>query len=434
MSAQSRISGLAASCALSTLVLMGAALAGGDADGCCAGLEQRIEVLESELEEAGIGIGTDDTVSLEISGHVHRALLLWDDSSRRDVYINDPTNWGTFVEFKGEAEIEEGFEAGFLMSLEMPIGESVSLSQTDSTTPFGVIVGRAALFLSSDKLGRLSWGRETEAHDHVTEADLSGTGLFTGPGITDWNGSFTVDVLQRARLLEAPAWSDLTAASLGDGDNAMAVRYETPGETSPKLALSWGAGSVSAAALTGAAESKDFEAEWGLSLAHYGEDVRSPCIDRSPRANCLVAGGSVSLMHVPSGAGVSVAAGGILEDPRSVGDRDAWAYGKIFEKIDAVRFGETVFYAEHFRGRHSGELALAGSSGAVPSPGLAFSADVEMTGAGIMQSFDEAEMQAYAGWRTYRGDVDARFATGADPGRLSMPRFEAWLAGVRINF
>lgn len=399
-------------------------MADGIGSSCCSDLDARI----AELEAEAVRSGTNDTVVVTVSGHVHRALLLWNDKQRRDVYSTDPTNWGTYVEIAGEAEIAEGLEAGLTLSIEAPLAESISLSQEVSSTASSPIIGRAAVFISSATWGRLSWGRESEAHDHITEADISGTGLFTGPGITDWNGSFTA--ITRNRAVPAFTWFDMTAASLGDGENAQAVRYETPGEQVPKLKFSWGEGNVWAGALSYAHEGDDYEVEFGAAIAYYGDALRSPCVDAEPRGNCTTAAASLSLLHTKSGLGAAVAAGGILDDPRTLHPQDAgkeaWVYAKVFDKLTLVAAGETVFYAETFRGRHAGALVGDGAGTQL----IPFTADVVMLGGGLMQTFDEAEMQAYLGWRRY--DLDAQTATVREGALTS--RFDVWLAGMRISF
>lgn len=415
---------LLSACVINFLVLMVAASAEDDQSFCCSDLEARIAELEADAARSG----TKDTVVLTISGHVHRALLLWNDTRRSDVYSTDPTNWGSYVEFAGEADIAEGVQAGFTLSVEAPLAESISLSQDVSETPASPIVGRSTVFVSSASWGRLSWGRESEAHDHITEADLSGTGLFTGPGVTDWNGSFAV--ITNDSTVAGFTWLDVTAASIGDGENAQAVRYETPGDEGPKLRFSWGEGNVWAGAVSYAHDAETYEIEFGAGLAFYNDEQRSPCVDAEPRANCAAAAASLSVLHKASGIGGAVAAGGIVDDPRKIlptgAGKEVWIYTKLFDKLTLVAAGETVVYGEVFRGRHAGALFIDElSDEAVP-----FRADVAMTGAGIMQNFENAEMQTYVGWRRY--ELDAGF-TGSQPRDVSS-RFDTWLAGMRISF
>ncbi len=421
-----RIPTLRAVAAAALLAACASTRATADDQACCADLDARI----GALEEAALRKTSSDAY-VEISGHVHRALLFWDDGTERNVYGNDPTNYGTFVAVSAETEFKDGWDAGVLLSLDLPLAESISLTQDTASTAGLPTLGRSIVFIASKDHGRLSWGRESEAHNHITELDLSGTGLFTGPGVMDWHGSFALRLEGQALPEVELSWLDISSASIGDGENASAIRYETPRVLGWQLATSWGSGAVSAVSAGYELDTTVWAVEAGIGLAHYGEPTRSPCVDREARAGCVTAAGSAAVKHKPSGLMASFAAGQIAADPEATGltarDPDYWLYGKLAWQFELMPQRPTVLYGEAFTGRHAGALE---TSSDIPQE-LAFTAVTSMVGAGIMQTLIEDSLDVYMGWRHFEADLDV---AGLSPDGLAIVPFDAVLVGSRITF
>jgi hypothetical protein len=415
---------------VATAVLWSAAALAGDQPGCCDDLESRIAATAARKGNR--------RVSLEVSGHVHRALMLWSDGSERNAYIIDPTNYGSNAQFSGEAKITGKLQAGFVLSLDVPNNESFSLSQDVTAIPGQPAVARAHVFISHENWGRLALGRETEAHDHITENDHSGTGLFAGPAVTDWNGSFFIRGPSAKTVVPGDlTWSAFGSSSIGDGDNANVIRYDTPVFSGLQLAASWGAVDVIAGSVRYTFDNDAVEIESGAAIAHYGDAERSPCIDLAPVANCLTFAGSISILHKSSQISLTGAGGMIADDPRrrpdgSIG-RDYWVYGKVAQEYNLTDLGGTVVFAEYFHGRHSGQI----ERDAVASGGLAeadFSAVTDVFGIGVMQSIDEADMQVYVAWRTYAMSGDAALGAAGAREALQLDDFQVFMTGTRISF
>ncbi|MGL4396945.1 MAG: hypothetical protein ACRCS9_10440 [Hyphomicrobium sp.] len=397
-------------------------------DACCDDLESRV----TELETAAVKKGNRH-VTLELSGHIHRALLFWDDGTEHDAYIIDPTNYGSYMQLSGEAKVSDDVTAGFILSLDFPDNESFSISQDVTSIPGTPIVGRVGWFLKHERLGRIAVGRETEAHDHISESDNSGTGLFTGPAVTDWNGSFRLTGPTAALFGAAElTWTSLSSASIGDGDNTNAIRYDTPTFDGVQFAVSWGRDDVVAVAATYSFDNEQIEFSAGVAVAHYPGADRSPCIDLDPVAGCTTVGGSASILHKASQISLSGAAGFIADDPRERRgvERDYWVYGKLAQEWSVVDLGGTVAYGEYFHGRHGGQIGLDPATAAADT--ASFSAETDVFGLGVMQFFDEAEMQIYAGWRTYH--IDGEAVIGATRDTLQFERYQAFTLGTRISF
>ena len=127
----------------------------------------------------------------------------------------------------------------------------------------------------------------------------------------------------------------------------------------------------------------------------------------------------------------------IVDDPRSNsasgGGSDYWLYGKVAQEWKISSLGPTVLFGEFFHGRHHGHIALDPLlSGGATEAGV--SAETEMFGVGIMQSIEEADMQAYLAWRTYSVGGDAALGAGGAREALRLDDFQAIMAGSRINF
>lgn len=382
--------------------------------------DARIAELESVSARSA-----NTTIKVEVSGHVHRALLSWWDGEQSDTYIADPTNWGSYVQIAGETRASGPWHAGFLLSFDVPINESFSLSQTVSSAGGEPIVGKSTVYMSHDKLGRFSFGRISEAHDHITENDGSNTGLFAGPAITDWNASFALRGAGTALLQEdAATWLGLSSASIGDGDNANAVRYDSPDMSGLQLSASWADDRVSALSVSYSQEADWADMSASAATAHYAGDSRTPCTSANNDGGCTTLAGSFTIGFKPSLFSVSLAGGMIANDPDN-----AWMYGKIAQELSLFEPGGTVFYAEGFQGVHT-----QGPENLV-TPGFAtLSAHTTSFGLGVMQFLDEADTQLYAAWRVYRIDGEAVAATGGLNDELSFEPFHAVTIGSRISF
>src|SRR6056297_3733441 len=83
---------------------------------CCADLEERVAELEATTARKG-----NRKVSLEVSGHVHEAIVFWavDTSNNvneeENVYIGTNNASRSRFRFKGSAKINADWSAGFLM-------------------------------------------------------------------------------------------------------------------------------------------------------------------------------------------------------------------------------------------------------------------------------------------------------------------------------
>ena len=406
-----------------------AAHAGVSGLGCCSDIEARIEELDAVTKRVR-------PMTVTVSGHVHRALLHWSDSTERNTYGTDPTNWGTFIEYEGETTINDEWDAGFLVQIDLPVDESSSLSQDVDGLSAAPFIGAINLFVEHEDWGTLTIGKQTEAHDHITESDLSGTDTFVGPSVTDWNSSFGLRGRSLQRLgIQDFDWSDAGADLIGDGEEANVLRFDTAEVQGFQASVSYGEGEVGAIALRYEFQNQHFSIQSGIGTAYYGEAERSPCIGSGAADGCTTLGGSFAVLHKPSLISLSLAAASIIDDPSDAQianpGPDRWGYAKLAQELKITALGGTTLYVEYFRGLRHGRIP---SDDDGDDAGVAdFSANTEAVGLGIMQGFDAAELQTYIAWRHY--SIDGHFSDAPNVREdLALDGFQAVLAGARIGF
>jgi hypothetical protein len=391
---------------------------------CCQDIEQRVEEL-SAVTTSGRG------VSLEVSGQLHRSVLYWSDRHEHNAYVVDPTSGGSYFTFSGDAEVNSKWETGFMLEIEIPINPSGELSQSISSFSPEPGVGAAHFYIAHEDLGSLGLGKQTEAHDHITEFDLSATDDFASPAVADWSGGFLVRRRNgNQQPIEGLTWSLLGADDIGDGAEANVVRFDTPEERKLQASLSWGMGGVSAVALRFNEMWDDFEVSGGAAFAYYAQDTRSPCREEVELDGCGTVAGSLSIKHKPSAVIATFATGFTSINPTAIPGDDYWYYAKLARVWSLSTLGPTTTYSEYFHGTRSIETQLDEVfPNGVGSAGLR--ANTNVYGIGVMQSLEGLEVDFYLAYRHYQ--VDAEFSDTMLP-RLTLEPFSAVMFGSRMAF
>ena len=279
---------LAAAAAMAGAATTQAADLGGN---CCADLEERVAELEATTARKGNG-----KVSLEISGHVNELVMYWDDGVDGALYILTNDQSPTRFRFKGNAEINADWSAGFL--IEIGLRQTGNSGGADQTTLASTVpdIRHQVLYVKSKTLGTLHLGFT----DDLTEAI---SGICLGCGLGDYpNG--TTDILGEFQLRhDADDFSrvfDTVRISVGDvigdfggGARKSVVKYTTPTFAGFSLSAYWSDAPA------------NVDDEWGAALRYSGEVGAARIAagvgyaDEGEGNGRAIAAGSIQ--HIPTG-------------------------------------------------------------------------------------------------------------------------------------
>lgn len=402
---------------------------GGD---CCADLEERVAELEATAARKG-----NRKVSVTLSGHVSRGVLIWDDGHESNAYVVGNKNDQTVFGFSGDAQISSDLTAGYAITIRLNDTLSDEVSQDDDNSELAFTIWESFWFLESKKLGTVSIGKASRVTDTAPENDLSETGIAGYAGVQDMGGGFALRT--KSGGLPGVTWGDLYNHL--NGDTANVVRYDTPEIAGFVASASWGEDDIWDVGLKYAGEIAGITVEASVA---YSEDVDANGIDGTPGnvANNTVVG-SVALLHEPTGLNALVSAGHRSFE-ETVLDADSvnrtpvdaeFIYAKIGWLAKLNSLGATGFYGEY--GQFDDFVSVGfdpsdidAGAGAVRVAG----SEAEVWGFGVVQTIDAAEMQIYAGFRHHEAEFDLRDAGGNAVSHEAFEDFQTVIIGGIIGF
>src|SRR5262249_17968786 len=138
--------------------------------GCCDNLDERISELEATAARKG-----NRTVSLQVYGQVNKALLIWDDGAKKDVYVVDNSTYSTRLGFVCESIMQPGWIARYRMELELrdaPSEEVFNGPNGDEGKSDGLLIRHSYVYIDSETLGRVSIGQQSPSTDDITIINL----------------------------------------------------------------------------------------------------------------------------------------------------------------------------------------------------------------------------------------------------------------------
>ena len=409
---------------------------GGD---CCADLEERIAELEATTARKG-----NRKVSLTVSGWVAQQVVAWDDGTERNTYVGGVgTTLASNVQFSGQAQIVPGWNAGYVLQVEINPADPFFQSQNEPTGTFnpglssfgtGVFPLQSYWFLKSDTLGKLSVGKISPASDNGAILPMDGSGtLFPA----NWvlfdpirafelrrNGAPIVNGASGATL----TWGDIgncaqiAQAGGGIGSDCTGapgnfVRYDSPTFAGFSASASWGEDDFWDVALRYAGEFAGFKVSIGGAYSeNKSEGFIVPAGDTRDVQYFQIGG---YLEHVKSGLWTYAAYGHEnIDSAERVLDSDDHWYVKAGVKLSLFSIGQTIPYAEY--GEHNDMLAVT-----IPD---ATGSEIQRWGLGVVQNIDAAAMSV---WLAYR-NIDGSIEGGSSAGGLDT--YEFIKAGAVIGF
>lgn len=342
-------------------------------------------------------------VSLTISGHVNRALLIANDGEGTKVFHVDNDHSSTRVRFLGVARFDEDFSVGTNIVVQIESNSTGTVNQlNDRAVGAGGFTERLLeVYLDSRRWGRLWLGQGQTASDDASLRDLSGTGGKVG---TSGVGLLAGGLLFRRK--DIPPGTGTPALSLASPSIAAAfdnldglsradrIRYDTPRVLGLMASVSHHAGNQMAAALAYAAKFGPLKVAAGLGVSHVPDSFNQY-------------NGSISVLH-SSGLNLTFAAGARARHATLArGNEDFWyvKLGYLFNPFGIGKLALAVDYTEN------SDMLLGGDFG-------------RAYGLFVVQHIYGAATDIYFGVRNYAYDQDG----------ANFHDILAVLTGVRVKF
>lgn len=384
-------------------------------------------------------------VSLQLSGHVNRTVLFWDDGLERNAYSVGNKNDQTNFSLDGDASIAAGLKAGYSITIRIEDNLSDAVDQVTATAPDGFQIWKSHWWIESESLGRLALGRESRVSDTAPETDFSETGSAAYAGVQDIGGGFA---LRRSDGdLANLTWGDL--GNHFNGDTTDVVRWDSPELAGFVVSASWGSDDIWDAGVRYSGTGGGFQFE---AVVAYTE-VRDAPSDFGDVDHSTVVG-SASLLHEPSGLNATIAAGhrsfdaqaldadGVLRTPED----SRYVYAKLGWIADLSTVGPTAFYAEYGRfldfvssgidaeGIASLSSASVGNVCVGANACRVAGSELTVIGGGFVQHVEAAALEVYVGYRHHTADVDLLDNAGLAVDATSLEDFDTVVTGAKIAF
>lgn len=338
--------------------------------------------------------------TFEFYGHINFGLFNVDDGTESETFFADNDTSNTRIgllysyDLGNGAAVRFNFETGlgFASSSEASIDDNdldIDLDRTD--------LRKLEVIYETPTFGTFYVGQGSMSADDVTESDLSETGVVAYTGTDDLAASF-------AFRPKDGAFSGITvgdAFSTFDGSRRLRLRYDTPSFNGFTGSISYGEEELD--------QSDDREfTDIALRYSHDFGDVLVDgqlgyqWIDDDDATDEEVLGGSIAMLHKPTGVSMALASSRLDE-----GD-ESYYYVKLGYQQDWFALGTTALSIDLFEGS---DYAIDGS-------------DSTSWGLAAVQFIDAYNMELYASYRTYEFD-----ATGTD-----FEDIDVLLVGARWKF
>lgn len=328
--------------------------------GCCADLEERVAELEATTARKG-----NRVVSLQIYGQVNKALMFWDDGFDSDVFVVDNDYSSTRLGFTGKAHMREGWTAGYMIELDIQDAASNRVTNPDGDDLIHdeILIRHSYLYFESERLGRFTLGHTAMATDGITTINLGNP--LTDGGMA-WATAF--DIRINTGVASGITWGS-AVSHLGGGREDI-IRYDSPTLHGFILSASWGENDMGDVTLR-------FKREWNSIRLAAGIGYLWASDNG---ADYETLGGSISVMHVPTG--LYIAFGAAERDWEFFTEDASHWYINAGVERKWLPHGSTTFYGEY--GSYDGiNTAVLGD-------------EVDRWGLGIVQRYDSAAMEIYA--------------------------------------
>jgi predicted porin len=377
-------------------VLLGGGLSAQAADlggDCCADLEERIAELEATTARKG-----NRKVSLTVYGKVNQAIQWWDDGQETNIYnfTNDTSR--TRFGLKGKAKITGDWYAGYRIEIGLRAPDQGDLSAASARGDGQEFDLRHSYWtLGNKQYGDINVGQTSMAHDGIQQFTTARTSHFANQDIFDANDDFDIVGLGTVE------WSTLAYVfEPGEGSRGNVIRYDSPKYSGFQFRAHYGEDDIWGVALRYSETIGNFKVKGGIG---YGEmtEADEECTEdgaSAVKSHCTEYGGSLSIMHEPSGL-FATGAYGIREDDQKgdlFGDDEVshWMVQGGIEQQWIPLGDTTIFggYQEH----EAGAIGVHDGKDITDSK-------IEMFEVGLNQHISAAAMDLYLHYKHYDADV-----------------------------
>ncbi len=329
------------------------------------------------------------------------------------------------------------------------------VSPTGGPDETGLDTRHARWLLKSKTFGTLSMGVTPTAMEGVTEINLANTK--DAAKFSDVEDSGLGLFLRTAGGgMSSVTWRRLikhTGDQPGEGERRSGVWYVSPEFGGFSVEAGWGSDDHWDVGARYKGEFGNFKLAAGFA---YGENTTTDAdsaffecvgtdVPGQPDAKCKQYGGSVSVMHEPTGIYVNFAAGA-HEDDTVLSDADfagtnasnETTFWAIEAGIEQKWFpiGKTTLFGQYYSldGGASERLSVAATDPANNTGGAAnvLSTGLEMVGGGVVQELSGAAMSLYLYYRHYEGDLT--LVSGGNAAKADIEDLDVVVGGAIIKF
>lgn len=417
---------------------------------CCADLEERIAELEATTARKG-----NRKVSLKISGHVHQAVMFWDDGDETNAYVVTNDTSRTRFRFRGSAKINSDWSAGYRLELGVRASRSDRVDQNSDDPGDAIDIRYSAWYLKSKTFGEVHVGRTEGATQGITEIHLARSKYASkSADPEDYIAGFQLRAagVAGAAGLSGLEWRRIlkdNGVQPGEGARGDHIYYKSPALAGFRLTAAWGEDDNWDVALRYAGEFGGFKVAAGIGYGEATEDGASVCetlFTNGGQQKCSQLGGSISVLHNPTGLFATFAAG-IYEDDNATSSGvfagtpidDEHTFYSIMAGIQqkVVPLGKTTVWGEYFDyegGANPRTINAGDALNPFANVGRIWDSGVQVYGIGISQDIDAAAMALYISYRHAEGELTVRDDITGALGAAAIDDLDVIMTGAQIKF